>query len=273
MPPAVALDESLSMALAGAPGAPSCDGPLVGAVARSSLGLNTSGLDRSLFTKRSADGSTQYGLTPPFSTAAPMDLDVQCSSKLVAVLEDASFFEDLAATAGRHALLEQMRAIVNDWALDHMPPHALPKLSPEGCFALLLPFGSYRLGVHAAGADIDCVCVCTRDVAPHMFFDSFPEHLRSLEQSGKGVQQVKCVADAYVPVIKFKFGGVDFDMLFAQLPQDSLPASLNLFDDALLQGMDIKSIRSLNGVRVTEMLLKIVPHVENFRAALRAIKL
>lgn len=41
----------------------------------------------------------------------------------------------------------------------------------------------------------------------------------------------------------------------------------------LLKNLDQKCVRSLNGCRVTDEILRLVPNIDNFRLALRAIKL
>ena len=81
--------------------------------------------------------------------------------------------------------------------------------------------------------------------------------------------------DTQVPVIKMKFDGVDIDMLFArveykQVGQENLG---NLLDDNILRNCDTQTIRSLNGCRVTEMTLKLVPNLRSFQTTLRCIKL
>ena len=47
----------------------------------------------------------------------------------------------------------------------------------------------------------------------------------------------------------------------------------DLKDDMLLKNLDPKCVRSLNGCRVTDEILRLVPNIDNFRLALRAIKL
>jgi len=85
--------------------------------------------------------------------------------------------------------------------------------------------------------------------------------------------------DAYVPVITFRFLGIEFDLLYAQMSRDmgcGLGASsFNIYDDQLLRTLDPKTILSLNGARVTDMILSLMPEeaVPNFRMALRFIKL
>ena len=81
------------------------------------------------------------------------------------------------------------------------------------------------------------------------------------------------IEDAYVPVVKFTFHTVQIDLLFARLNFDFIPRDLNLLDDSHLAYLDEKSVLSLNGVRVTELLFELVPNVDSFRETLRCIKL
>lgn len=52
-----------------------------------------------------------------------------------------------------------------------------------------------------------------------------------------------------------------------------VPDSFDLRDDMLLKNLDQKCVRSLNGCRVTDEILRLVPNINNFRLTLRAIKL
>jgi poly(A) polymerase len=51
-----------------------------------------------------------------------------------------------------------------------------------------------------------------------------------------------------------------------------VPPDLNLMDDSVLKGIDERGARSLNGSRVTDSILDLVPNVDTFRDSLRAIK-
>ncbi len=59
--------------------------------------------------------------------------------------------------------------------------------------------------------------------------------------------RVQCVPDAYVPVIKLTFDGLELDMLYAQLNVSSIPDDFDVFDNNYLRNMDPKSVLSLNG--------------------------
>lgn len=62
-------------------------------------------------------------------------------------------------------------------------------------------------------------------------------------------------------------------MLFARLSHSTIPDDLDLKDDSILKNLDAKCVRSLNGCRVTDEILNLVPNVETFRLTLRTIKL
>ena len=130
-------------------------------------------------------------------------------------------------------------------------------------------FGSYRLGVHNKGADIDALCVVPRHILREDYFSSFYDILKAQEE----VTDLRAVPEAFVPVIKMAFDGIEIDLTFARLALKEVAPAMSLADSQLLKNLDQKCVRSLNGCRVTDEILRLVPRVDNFRTALRAIKL
>lgn len=171
----------------------------------------------------------------------------------------------------------------------------------------IFTFGSYRLGVHGPGTDIDTLCVVPKHVSREDFFDVFEGMLKEMD----GVTEVsvccgivhrfrgpadplrctKGVPDAYVPVIGAEIMGIPLDFTMARLALSTIPDDLSLKDDNLLRNLDERCVRSLNGrtgapydfialltifsigSRVTDEILRLVPNVEVFRDSLRCIKL
>ncbi|PPR98465.1 hypothetical protein GOBAR_AA22199 [Gossypium barbadense] len=173
----------------------------------------------------------------------------------------------------------------------------------EEANAVIFTFGSYRLGVHGPGADIDTLCVG-------------PSYVNREEE----VTELQPVPDAHVPVMRFKFQGISIDLLYASISLlvvpdfliesglyeskeeaakreevlghiseqtrfaisiDLLYASISLLvvpDDldisreSVLHNVDEQTVRSLNGCRVADQILKLVPNVEHFRMTLRCLK-
>lgn len=135
----------------------------------------------------------------------------------------------------------------------------------------IFTFGSYRLGVHAPNTDIDALCVAPRHIdRDNHFFKILAETLRHHPQ----VKNLNPVRMAYVPRIGMEFEGVEIDLVFARIESKEVGEDLeNLLDDNVLKNCDDESVRSLNGSRVADIILKIVPDVEKFRTTLRCIKL
>lgn len=135
----------------------------------------------------------------------------------------------------------------------------------------IFTFGSYKNKVSGPNSDIDTLVVAPRhiDRARDFFGELVPILLNTPE-----VTDLAEVREAYVPVIKMKFHGVDIDMLFARVESKQVGDDLkDLLDNNILRNCDNDSIRSLNGCRVTDLILKLVPNINNFEVVLRCIKL
>lgn len=87
------------------------------------------------------------------------------------------------------------------------------------------------------------------------------------------IEEMKPVPEAYVPIIKLVISGTDFDLNFTRLAISSVPWELDVRDTNLLRGLDDRELRALNGPRVADELMQLVPQKKTFRTALRAIKL
>lgn len=124
----------------------------------------------------------------------------------------------------------------------------------------------------ALGSDIDTLIVVPKHVNRDDFFEYFPKLLEQMSPEG-AIEEMKPVSDAFVPIIKLEYSGISIDLIFARLLVTSVPVSLDLKDNSLLRGLDETDLRCLNGTRVTDEILTLVPQVKTFRHALRCIKL
>ncbi|KAJ8248033.1 hypothetical protein GJAV_G00237450 [Gymnothorax javanicus] len=210
-----------------------------------------------------------YGITSSISLAFPREIDHMYTQKLIEAMKPFGVFEDEDELNHRLAVLGKLNMLVKEWIAEISESKNLPLSVVASVGGKIFTFGSYRLGVHTKGADIDALCVAPRHVERSDFFLSFFEKLKQLEE----IKDLRAVEDAFVPVIKFKFDGIEIDLLFARLALPSIPDNLDLRGDSHLRNLDIRCIRSLNGCRVTDEILYLVPNKENFRLTLRAIKL
>lgn len=104
------------------------------------------------------------------------------------------------------------------------------------------------------------------------FFSDFPPVLEQMAPPG-ALEKLTPVPDAYVPIINIEYSGIKIDLIFARLQLASIPINLDLKNTDLLRGLDSKEVRCVNGARVTDEILELVPEKKTFRLALRAIKL
>ncbi|KAF7690477.1 hypothetical protein HF521_012281 [Silurus meridionalis] len=210
-----------------------------------------------------------YGITSPISMALPKQSDLVQTQKLVQALKPFGVFEEELELQRRILVLGKLNTLVKEWIQEISTSKNIPPSLIENIGGKICTFGSYRLGVHTKGADIDALCVAPRHVDRSDFFTSFYEKLKEQEE----VKDLRAVEEAFVPVIKLCFDSIEIDILFARLALQTIPENLDLRDDNLLRNLDIRCIRSLNGCRVTDEILHLVPNIENFRLTLRAIKL
>ncbi|KAL5463445.1 hypothetical protein EMCRGX_G032340 [Ephydatia muelleri] len=209
------------------------------------------------------------GVTSPLSLALPKPQDVKLTKELVECLERYDMFDTKEGHEHRLLVLGKLNELVRRWIYQISIEKGKTENEAKEVGGNIFTFGSYRLGVHGKGADIDTLLVAPRHVDRSDFFSSFIEVL--LKE--KGVSNVRPIPDAFVPVIKLEFESIEMDLLFARLAQPFVSSKPDLLDVSLLKNLDPKCVRSLNGCRVTDAILSLVPNQESFRYALRAIKL
>lgn len=133
-------------------------------------------------------------------------------------------------------------------------------------------YGSYRLGVYGPGSDIDTLMIAPKHVTRDDFFKHMPDLLRK-SCKPEELTELTPVPGISVPIIKCEVCGVSIDLIFSNLQVSSVPRSLELTDNNLLRGLDETDLRCVNGTRVTDRILQLVPQPRTFRIALRCIKL
>ena len=87
--------------------------------------------------------------------------------------------------------------------------------------------------------------------------------------------ELRQLPEAYVPVIKMNFSGVEVDLTMARVvTTTNIPDGEEfLSSDSLTLSMDPQCLRSFNGYRATCQMLELVPNLQVFRVTLRVVKL
>ncbi|KAI9482880.1 MAG: Poly(A) polymerase central domain-containing protein [Benjaminiella poitrasii] len=211
----------------------------------------------------------QWGITPPSSIDYPSEHELKLTENLIKTLHEYGLFESDQETQKRIAVLNKLDALVKDFVYRVGRLQGLTEEEAKSAGGKIFTFGSYKLGVHNAGADIDTLCVFPKHVERDHFFTIMYDMLSERPE----VTELTSVVDAYVPVIKMHFSGIPIDFVCARLSMTTVPEDFDLSDNNILLGLDERCIRSLNGSRVTDEILRLVPSVPVFRLALRTIKL
>ncbi|KAI4324767.1 hypothetical protein MLD38_030223 [Melastoma candidum] len=211
----------------------------------------------------------QCGVTKPISVAGPSDFDVQKSLELEKFLVESGLYESKEETEKREEVLRRIRQITKEWVKRLTRLKGYSDQMVEDANAAIFTFGSYRLGVHGPGADIDTLCVGPSYVNRE---EDFFYLLHNMLAQTEEVTELQPIPDAHVPVMKFKFDGISIDLLYACISLMVVPDELDISEMSVLYNVDEPTVRSLNGCRVADQILKLVPNVEHFRTTLRCLK-
>ncbi|KAL5719308.1 polynucleotide adenylyltransferase [Ranunculus cassubicifolius] len=215
------------------------------------------------------NGQQTLGVTEPISLGGPTDFDRVKTQELEKYLSDVGLYESQEEAVSREEVLGRLDQIVKNWVKSVSRNKGFNEQLVHEANAKIFTFGSYRLGVHGPGADIDTLCVGPRHATRKE--DFFGELYGMLVQMPE-VTELNPVPDAHVPVMGFKFCGVSIDLLYAQLSLWVIPEDLDISQDSILQNADEQTVRSLNGCRVTDQILRLVPNIQNFRTTLRCMR-
>ncbi|KAL1819392.1 hypothetical protein ACET3Z_014261 [Daucus carota] len=209
------------------------------------------------------------GITEPISLAGPTEYDVMKTRELEKFLADAGLYESHEESIAREEVLGRLDQLVKIWVKSISRAKGLNEQLVHEANAKIFTFGSYRLGVHGPGADIDTLCVGPRHAGRD---DDFFGELQRMLSEIPEVTELHPIPDAHVPVLGFKFKGVSIDLLYARLSLWVIPDDLDISQDSILQNTDDATVRSLNGCRVTDQILRLVPNIQSFRTTLRCMR-
>ncbi|KAJ5167384.1 Poly(A) polymerase pla1 [Penicillium canariense] len=195
-----------------------------------------------------ATSGRQWGVTPPISNALPTHDEVAANDDLIAELKAQNNFEPPSDSEKRIQMLQLLQRVALEFVKSVSRKKGLSPAAVEASGGKIFTFGGYRLGVYGPGSDIDTLVVGPKHVSTEDFFSDFPLSYKTWHPKA-------------------------IDLLFARLIIPSVPMNLDLKNNDYLRGLEEKDVRSLNGTRVADEILELVPQQKTFRLALRAIKL
>eukprot|EP00755_Sulcionema_specki_P027996 Sspe_Gene.88927::Locus_60832_Transcript_1_1_Confidence_1.000_Length_941::g.88927::m.88927/K14376/PAP; poly(A) polymerase len=209
---------------------------------------------------------TEMGSTAALSVDLPTKEDIAFSEVFSRLMDLTKESKDESQL--REKTLAWLDEICKKWIASMAIKQGIREESAKTLGGRIYTFGSYRLGVHGPGADIDTLLVTPKHVTREDYFSSFPMELKKYPI----VTEVVPVPDAAVPLIKMKIDSLNIDLLFASLNLTCIPNDFKITQDEILKEVDEQTQRSLNGTRVASKMLECVPKVHTFRTVLRGVK-
>lgn len=210
---------------------------------------------------------------PVVDVAPPTALEMSFDKSLHGFTVENIPLEPTEGIQRRERVLNRMGTLCRDWIRSVCLKRGLPDGVVNSAGGQLFTSGSYRLGVHEPGADIDTILVAPNVCSRQDFFgtlpvdESQPENSQALRDPTSLAERIRKHPDvtnfvpvegAAVPILTFDWEGVNIDLLFARLNSASVPADLDIDNDAVLDGVDSATEKSLNGPRVTNLIAALV---------------
>nr|CAB3455192.1 unnamed protein product [Digitaria exilis] len=168
-----------------------------------------------------AKNSNGYlGVTEPISLSGPTEKDLVQTAEVEKYLSDAGLYESQEEAVSREEVLGKLDQTVKAWIKKATRISGYGDQFVHEANAKIFTFGSYRLGVHGPGADIDTLCVGPRHATRN---DYFFRWLHDMLAEMPEVSELHPVPDAHVPVLGFKINGISIDLLYANLAHAVIP--------------------------------------------------
>ena len=110
------------------------------------------------------------GMTPPISLAYPNHDDIERTKALERLLEQHGVFESESELNLQMEVLVHLNQLVKQWIKDLSLEKGMPPSVAATVGGHIYSFGSYRMGVHGEGSDINALCVAPRHIQREDFF-------------------------------------------------------------------------------------------------------
>lgn len=131
-----------------------------------------------LSNKENKSDDKTLGMTSAISAAPPKEIDLIRTKELEDALVPFDVFESKEELDHRMLILGKLYTLVKEWIKDLSIKNNMPESVAENVGGKVYTFGSYRLGVHNKGADIDALCVAPKHILRSDFFHSFYDLLK-----------------------------------------------------------------------------------------------
>lgn len=133
---------------------------------------------------------SQYGIAPVISAKPPTDADKLASTQLEGVLRSLGLYESAECGERRESAIGSLNELLQGWMREEAREMGQVDATATEDLGKILTFGSFRLGVHGPGADMDTLVVGPNYISRQLFFDKFTKRL---EQATEHVTELSVI--------------------------------------------------------------------------------
>ncbi|KNH01400.1 poly(A) polymerase-like protein [Perkinsela sp. CCAP 1560/4] len=204
--------------------------------------------------------------TQVLSTAQPSNWDILLNKQYLDNIKFTMEAEEEGKL--RESVLVRVDQLLKNWIREEAIKKGWGGIIANEAGGRIFTSGSYRMGVHGTGDDIDVILVAPQFITSADFFDNFYEVLLT----EKDVTDMHRTPSARQPIISLTFRGIKLDLQLASLMQNNITRTVDIFDTNILRGLDPTTVRTLSGPAVADKILRFVPSIPTFRELLRGVK-
>lgn len=208
----------------------------------------------------------------PENEDPPTEIDRNASFSLQTFLHARGSFLSPEDNAKRQEVLFKLNELVTQFVREVYKSRNNDLSNLENVYGKLVTYGSYRLGISDSDSDIDALCIAPSYVTREHFFTIFYKMLLNHTL----VSELNKIDSARVPILTMKFQDIYVDLSFAKIAANQIDPGMDetsLENDSILNDVDRETMMSLNGPRVSNMIMKLVPNIDHFRTLLRFVRI
>lgn len=208
----------------------------------------------------------------PENEDPPTEADRNASVSLQTFLHLKGSYLSQEDNSKREDVLSKLNELVTNFVREVYKSRNNDLSDIDNIYGKLVTYGSYRLGISDSDSDIDVLCIAPYYVTRNDFFNVFYKMLLN----NTLVSELNKIDTARVPIMTMKFQDIYIDLAFARIAAAQIDPGMNdtyIENDSILDNVDQATILSLNGPRVSNMIMKLVPNIENFRTLLRFVRI
>lgn len=106
-------------------------------------------------TSKSSSSGKFFGITPPINTNYPTESDQRLTQSMLTTLEQLGYTESREESRKRESVLAKLNLMVKEFVRKVGEERGLPDFILNEAGGKIFTFGSYRLGVHQSGKQIN----------------------------------------------------------------------------------------------------------------------